>query len=119
MAGPGGCGHQIAVHHGIGERLVDVPPHGPGPDEIGLDGGVGRAAAARHHACGHENLLAVANRSQGFARLGEMTDDLEHPLVQPQVFRGRPPGMTRASYWAGSTASKSALSVKLCPRFSL
>ena len=92
MSGPSGCGHQIAIHYGIGKRIVDVPPHGPGANEVGLDGRISRAAAACHHACGHENLLAVADRSQGFTRLGEVADDLEHPFVQAKIFRGTPTG---------------------------
>ena len=34
----------------------------------------------------------MADRSQGFAGLGEVPDDLEHPFVQAKVFGGPPAG---------------------------
>ena len=89
MARPGGGGDELAIRVCIREGLVGIDPFGSGAEDVRLDRGVGHAGLALEDVGGHEDLLAVTDRSDRFVLQGEMAHDFDDTVVQSQVF-GRP-----------------------------
>jgi len=50
MGGPGGGGHEVAVHDGIAERGVRLDPTPAGPDRVGFERRVSRQSFSFDHA---------------------------------------------------------------------
>ena len=87
---PGGCSYKVAVDVGFGPIPGDILA------SRGLDFGatcrVRRAFLSFENACRGKNLCPVTNRRYRLVGGCKMTNRLENPLIQAQVFRRPPPG---------------------------
>lgn len=88
MRRPRGRCDQIAVHVSLGHPHVHVPS--AGNVYFRADRRICTHRAALHDSGRGQQLRPVAERSHRFLHIKEMTDNIEHPAVQPQVF-GRTP----------------------------
>ncbi len=95
MRGPGRSGDEIAV----GDRAIDrnVGIGAAGMFHIETAGRIGRTGPALQHIGGSEQLRAMADRGDRLIRLEEVLNDFDDIGIEPQIFRCRPPGMTRPS----------------------
>ncbi len=89
MSGPGGRGHQVAVHVGAVQSLAGRHPPATGLIQVRLDRRIRTASSSLQNAGGGQQLGTVADGRDRLAGRGKMLHDFQHPRVQPQIF-GRP-----------------------------
>ena len=67
--------------------IADIDPAAAAALDLRRDGGISGTTAVRDDARRRQDLHTMTDRGDGLFRLGEVTDDVQHLLVQPEIFR--------------------------------